>query len=529
MKINWIKYIFIIFAIGIMTFAIIKIKGDEEAKNKAQTSKTETTEEKITQISLGIAEFDTINPILSNNKNVQDITKLIYEPLMTLNSEYKLEPVLATQWAKQDATTYILKLRENVKWSDGNKFTSADVRYTIDRLKETTSIYSYNVQYVVGVDAVDDYTVKITLDREIPFFEYNLIFPIMSSKYYENEDFVSTSKNSNPVGTGMYMIKDVQNSHIILAQNLNWWQLENKSLTLDKITINLYSSIGELYNSFKIGNIDMISTSNPNLQEYIGTIGYSKREMKGREHTYIAFNINNYLLSQLDIRKAISYSIDKRNIISSVYADKYYQSSFPLDFGTWIYQEQDSSSGYNPDQAKQILVDAGWSYKYKYWQKYENYRTQKISFNFIVKSSDATKVLVAENIKAQLENQGIRINLIKASDSQYSSYLQNKNYDMILISTQISASPNLNTYFGEGNFANYSNEEVTNLMNEVKNTTDENKLKENYKRLAEIYKIDMPYISLFNNKYTTAYNVELVADIKSNWYNLFYNIESWYK
>ena len=210
MKINWIKYLFIIFAIGIMVFAVIKIKGDEENKKQIQTSKKETVEEKITKLSLGIAEFDTINPILSNNKNVQDIAKLIYEPLVNVTEDYNIEPCLATQWAKQNNTTYIIKLRNNVKWSDGNNFTATDVRYTIDRLKDTTSIYSYNVQYVVEVEVVDNDTVKIILDREIPFFEYNLTFPIMSSKYYENEDFKTTGKNNKPIGTGMYMIKDVQ-------------------------------------------------------------------------------------------------------------------------------------------------------------------------------------------------------------------------------------------------------------------------------------------------------------------------------
>ena len=63
----------------------------------------------------------------------------------------------------------------------------------------------------------------------------------------------------------------------------------------------------------------------------------------------------------------------------------------------------------------------------------------------------------------------------------------------------------------------------------TKNTTDENILKEDYKRLAEIYKTDMPYISLYNNKYTIAYNSGLVGDITPNWFNQFYGIEGWYK
>ena len=102
-----------------------------------------------------------------------------------------------------------------------------------------------------------------------------------------------------------------------------------------------------------------------------------------------------------------------------------------------------------------------------------NYKTQRISLNFVVKASDTSRVSVAENIKQQLENQGIRINLIKASDAQYQSYLTNKNYDMILCSMNLSVSPDLSTFFGENNLANYSNEEVTNIMNEIKNLKDE--------------------------------------------------------
>ena len=530
MKSNFFKYIFIIFAIGITIFAVYKIRKDEENKTyHAENENTTKAEEKITQIKLAIAEMDTINPILSKNKNVQDVSKLIFEPLLTLNTEYKIEPCLATEWAKVSETSYLIKLKSNVKWSNGETFTAEDVRYTIDRLKEIDSIYAYNVQYVIGVDVVDNNTVRINLDREIPFFEYNLTFPIMCSTYYKDKDFLDTETNKSPIGTGPYKITQVEPTYITLEKNDNWWNKTNTNVVLEKITVNLYTSVGEMYNSFKMGNVDLISTSNNNLQEYIGTIGYSSKEMKGREHDFIAINTDNYILSKPEVRKAISYSIDKDNIVSSVYNNKYITSSFPLDFGSWLYTNIESSSGYNVEQAKQILIDNGWEYKYNYWQKYENYRTQRISLSLVVKASDSNKVAVGENIKSQLEAQGFRINLIRASDSQYNNYLTNKNYDLILCSIYVSASPNLNTYFGENNLANYENEEVNSILEEVKNTTDETILKEKYKRLEEIYKSDVPYISLYNNKYTVAYNSELVGEITPNWYYLFYNICSWYK
>ena len=526
MKSNWIKYIFIIFIILILGFSIYKIKQDEHKEQEDYT--TNKQQEIVKELKLGVAGLDTINPILSRNKNVQDISKLIYEPLINLTSDYNAESCLAKEWAKQSDNSYLVKLRENVRWSNGQRFTSEDVKFTIDRLKDTESIYSANVNNVTGLDIIDDYTIKINLDKDFPFFEYNLTFPILSRDFYEEEDFITTSKNSSPVGTGKFKISEVESSYLLLEKNSSWWNKE-KNITVEKITVNLYSSIGELYNSFKIGNLDLIATSNNNLHEYIGTIGYSSKEIKGREHTFLAFNLSNYFLSKSEVRNAISYSLDRSNIVAEVFDNKCYTSNFPLDYGNWLYQEQDVSSGYNPEQAKQVLVDNGWSYRNGSWQKVENYRTQRIALNLLVKADDSSKVSVAENIKTQLANQGIIINIQQASGDQYNNLVQSRSYDILLGSIIISPSPDLSLFLGEGNLANYSNEEIKNILNEVENTTDEEILKEKFKRLSEIYKTEMPYISLYNNKYIIAYNSGLVGDITPTWFYQFYGIESWYK
>ena len=187
----------------------------------------------------------------------------------------------------------------------------------------------------------------------------------MSSQFFQDKEF---NEGIVPVGTGMYKYSDVQSTNLTLEKNTNWW--DNKTnLTLTKITINLYSSLAELYNSFKMGNIDVIDTDNSNLQEYIGTIGYAKKEMKGREHVFLALNNSSNFLSRKEVRKAIAYSIDKTNIVSSIFNNQYFTSSFPLDYGAWIYQEQDASAGYNLDQAQKMLTENGWTFKNKNCQK----------------------------------------------------------------------------------------------------------------------------------------------------------------
>ena len=252
MKTKYFKYIFIIFAIAIMIFAIVKIKKDEQKKENTTNEPKQEEVQEVKELKLGVASFDSINPILSKNKNVQDVSKIIFEPLMTLTKDYKLESCLAKEWAKQNETVYIIKLRDDKKWSDGQKFTADDVKFTIDRLKDSDTIYSANVAHVITVEVVDSVTVRITLDQEVPFFEYNLTFPILSNNYYSDKEFTA---DIVPVGTGMYKVSDVQDSALILTKNEYYPDADK--LKLDKITISTYSSVGELYNSFKTGSVDL--------------------------------------------------------------------------------------------------------------------------------------------------------------------------------------------------------------------------------------------------------------------------------
>ena len=530
MKGNVIKYVFLIIIAILLIFAIYKFNdGNEDKKGSVSSASNSESREITKEIKLAVASIDSMNPILSKNKNVQDTAKLIYEPLVNITQDFKAEPSLATQWAKSDGNSYILKLRENVKWSDGQKFNGEDVRFTIDRLKEIPSIYSYNVQYVIGVDVIDDYTVRINLDREVPFFEYNLTFPILSRTYYEGEDFSKTEKNKSPVGTGMFKITEVTDSNMVLEKNENWWNINNKNFILEKIIVNKNSSMAEVYNAFKMGNVDFVNTANLNYKNYIGTLGYSTKEYTAREHGFIALNTQSPLLSNLEVRQAISGYIDKINIIANVYTGNYFSADFPLSFGSWLDDKENQGEPFDYEYANTVLQDAEWTLIKGKWQKTINYRTQKLDLNLLVKSGDPNRINIANVIQAQLAQYGIGINIRAVNDSQYNASLVAKDYDMLLGVSDVSASPNLTTYFGDNNMANFVNSEVSSIMKEVSNSSDENVLKEKYKRLKQIYKTEVPYISLYFSKNVAFYNTNLAGEVSPNWFNPFYNIENWYK
>lgn len=523
---NGIKYIFFIFVLIILIFAMFQIRKNNNTEEKTEQ---EVEQPQIKQeLKLGIAGYDTINPILSNNKYVQDIAKLIYEPLVTFNTRYEIEGVLAEEWAKTSSNTYIIKIKENVNWQTGENLTVNDILYTIQKLKEINSIYTPNVQNIEQVEAVDQYTLKIILNQEVPFFEYNLTFPIMSKTYCENEDFINSDKVKQAIGTGPYKISSITTNNILLAKNENWWNKEEKESAIETININLYGTVGEIYNDFKLGKIDYISTNNINIEEYIGTIGYNKIESAGREYDYLSLNLENQVLQNKEVRQAIMYAIDKDTIIQNVYNSKYYKSDFPIDYGSWIHESKNQNT-YNIEKFYQVLQDNGWRYEYNNWQKYVNYYTRRLNFRLLVNKDNEQRTKVAELIKQQLEAVGIKITIIYAIDSQYDNYIKNKNYDMALCGSYVGPNIDLYKYFGDGNIANYYNEEVRNIINDVQNISDKELLKEKYKRLYEIYIDDVPYISLYNSYNIVASSKNLAGSMSANWFNTFYNISTWTK
>lgn len=532
MKNNFFKYIFVLVVIGLIGYAIFyfyKGKNNEEENIVDDTQEVSTTI--LTDVRLAIVDFDSINPLLSNNQDIQEIGRLVYDPLLKVEKDYSLSLCLAKEWTKVDATTYLITLKQGVKWHNGFDFTAQDVKFTIDQLKsgKFSSIYTANVNNITSLDIVDNYTVRIGLDREVPFFEYNLIFPIMSNDYYLEEEFSTSSKNNNPVGTGKYKLSSVEDSVITLKKNNNWWNIENEDVRIDEIILKKYNSMGEAYNAFKLGNIDMLTTQSLNYEEYIGTVGYKTEGYKGRNYDFIAINCNNVALSDSAVRNAIAYAIDKYNIISDVYNNKYFTSDFPLDYGSYLYNVEKADSGYNQEKSKELLTNAGWNFNNGVWSKKINNRTYTTKFNLVVKSSDGNRVKVAENIKNQLSEVGIIIDILKVSDSQYTQYLKNKNYDMILTGIIRGYSPNLTTFFGDGNLANFKNDEVSNIMNDIYNITESKTLKEKYNRLIEIYETEQPYISLYYNRNSIIYTQNLMGNIEANIYSIFYNIGNWYR
>lgn len=518
MKTNAFKYIFftiVIFMIGLAVYLLYK-----DGNNQIYAIGDNELEVNIVrELNIGICNYDTINPILSKNRDVQYIDKLIFEPLLDITNDFKIENGLAEEFSKINDTTYIVKLKDDVYFHDGEKFTSDDVIFTINSLKNNNidSIYKENVKDIQELQKIDDYTLKIILNQEVEFFEYMMCIPIIAQHSY-NENL--SSKTEIPIGTGKFKITKIEGNNIIIEK------FDSESETkINTINLVLKETAKDLYTSIEKNEIDLMITNNINYEGYIGSIGYNVTQCVGREFDYLILNNKNPILNNKKVRKAINYAIDKNQINYNIYNNKYNICNFPLNYGSYLYNS-DVNIEYDLNKAKEMLIEEGWVLKNNIWRK--NYRN--LNLRLLVEKDKEKRMQVAQNIKEQLEKMGISINIISVNTNQFNNYIKNKNYDIILTGNIISNNPNINTYFNSENMSNFSNEQINNLLLEIKNIdSQEQSLEEKYAKIEEISKEEMPFISLYFNSIFIISNKNLKGDLTGNWYNIFYNIDNWYK
>lgn len=532
MKENSSKGIIILILVILMLFGVYKFITKNDSKNEEIKPEnfvnTDNKSIDSNDIRIGIIEFDNINPIISNNKNVQDISRLIFRPLFTLTQDgYKLEGDLAKECSKIADKTYVIKLKDDIKWHDGNKFDAFDVEFTIDILKKigSDSVYYYNIKDIEEVEVVDEATIKIKTNEDIPFYEYNLIFPIVSCKYYNEDNFLLESKNIKPVGTGRYYISETNNNNIILKKSVA--NFDSKGTKLDVINLKLYSSLSETINAFKESQIDIFITANKDIDEYLKHVNYNKVDYINRNYCYLALNCDNNILNNIEVRQAINSAVDKSEVAENLHTNAVI-SNFPLDYGSYAYDKSNSHIEYDSNNAKRLLVDNNWKYENKKWRKTVNGKYLKIELNLVTNKNN-NMIKMANTIKENLEKIGIQVKIIEAKDDEYNKYINSKNYDMILINSTYGYSPSLEKYFGKNNLANYNSESIREILSKVQNIKDENEIKKEYSSIVEKYNLEVPYVSLNYSTSSVIYNKNLKGSVTPNSYNVFYGMENWYR
>lgn len=495
-------------------------KSGQTSNQLEEENEQADVNEYIDEITLPILETETLNPLRTSNSHVKYILQLIYEPLFGFDEKNQLNPIIADLWMKKDELTWIIRIKDNIYWHNGEKLTIADVVNTINLLINggIDSVYNSNIQNILKVEATSEKDITIYLKEPEPYLTSKLVFPILPSKYNskENEDI------SVIPGSGPYKYSQKTNDGILLIANENWWK--DNYFKLKKINLKKYPSYYEAMRAFKLSEIDMIFTNMHDWKEKFGFIGINSYKFESMEYELLIPNTENQIMSDPAVKNALVYAINRANIVSTIYDDNAIIADLPIASNSKYYE---ISSEYDKDMANQILSNGGWKKENNQWKK----NGKILSFSILVSSDDKDKLAVAEKIKSDLSELNIKVTLKKVSDLEFSNLIENNKFEMALASFEIKNEYQIQDLVEIGNkhnYANYINMDMDNIIKQLK-TLEGEAYDSKFDEFKNLYRSEMPYVGLYFKANTILTNKSVKGEYKSTATEPFRNIKSFCK
>jgi peptide/nickel transport system substrate-binding protein len=441
------------------------------------------------------ADVITLDPQNMTDNTSEQVTRMVYNNLITFDSDLNPVPDLAESWdVSADEKTWIFNLRRGVTYHDGTPFNAASVKGSFDRILDPANNLKRRTLYnmIVSVEVVDEYTVRITTNAPFGAFPATLAHGaggvINPATFNEVGNELGKSAEA-AVGTGPYKVVSwKKDQELVLEINEDYWGPAPKTRRI------VYRPIPEASSrviALETGEVDAISHIPANELDRLETTGgivVHKTVSNGQRQ--FRFHCQKAPYTDPRVRQAIAYAIDRESITTNIMRGTAVPSTGALAPVTWGYVNL-GTFPYDPAKARQLLAEAGYP--------------DGFSTTISTTSRYAQGVQVAEAIGEQLRQVGIdaKIEVVEWSSMvQFWSGLkpEDNSQEIFIMGAGPStgdADWGLRPIFrsqptNENNYGYYKNAEFDSLIVQGMETTDQEKRKELYKRAQEIVYLEDP-------------------------------------
>jgi peptide/nickel transport system substrate-binding protein len=322
------------------------------------------------------ADPSPLNPALTTGYYAHTFTDLAYNSLVDTNDGVHFTPGLAYNWTvSSDGLTYTFHLYQNVTWQDGVPFTSADVKYTfLSILIPYHPEGKANFGVIKSIDTPDNYTVVFNLSGPWPSFltlvGNTFTAPILPLHVWNGTNILNNTANSHPMGTGPFeFVSYTPGNEIIYQRNPHYFKAPLPCL--DSIVIKVIPDINTMVQAFQTDEIDTLYPEIPaaifnqlrapgEAAQGINASTSGANMLPGVEFLY--FNLNNTILSNLKVREAIAYAVN-RTQVSAVSRENVSPPALgPISYLSTQYYDPKLQPSYptNTTMANQLLNQAGY-------------------------------------------------------------------------------------------------------------------------------------------------------------------------
>lgn len=487
-----------------------------------------------------------INPLLAHSEPDLSLTKLIYSALYKFNDEGQLIPDLAEGQPiiSEDQKQYTINIRKDAKWQNEKPINADDVIFTIQTLKDPGFKSPLRAMWQsTTVEKVSDYSVKFTTKEVSGPFVYNLTLSILPKNIWgkvDSQNFVLSKNNLEAIGSGAYFIKEIKKlpsgkvEQISLTTNPNYYLGRAK---IENLVFKFYNSEEDILNAFHSREVDGFG-----FVPLGSALFVDKNQGEAKvltiplpQYQVVFFNLNNRILADLNIRTALNFATDKKQIIEEVFKSNALLPASPLLFN----KQEGLGQNTNVDlaQANTILENLGWKYDEKAGTRVSKKGTP---FEITIATNDTlVNSKAAEILANQWKQLRIKVNITVLPSKQLTdSLIKPRSFDVLLFPQKLGADPDPFIFWHSSqvkdpgfNLTGFSDPVADKIITEARSTTDKKIREAKYQEFNSLISAKHAVIFLDQTEYIYAtdksiknINIKTLFDPSQR----FGNIQNWY-
>jgi peptide/nickel transport system substrate-binding protein len=455
-----------------------------------------------------IGDASNLIPLLASDSASHGIASMIYNGLIKYDKDMNIVGDLAESWEiSSNGLVITFKLRKGVRWHDGKPFKAADVLYTYQVTVDpkTPTAYAGDFLKVKKAEVLDDYTFRVTYDKPFAPALISWSSSIMPRHLLNGKDITKSPLAREPIGTGPYKFKEwAAGQKIVLVSNPDYF--EGQPYIDGRIT-RIIPDTATMFLELRAQNIGMMGLTplqyTRQTENNLFTSNFNKYKYLSFAYTYLGYNLRNPLFADKRVRQAISYAINKDEIISGVLLGLGKPATGPYKPETWAYNDKVRSYNYNPQKARELLIEAGWTKLNKDGVLEKD--GKPFIFEIVTNQGNETRQKCAEIIQRQLKEVGITVKIRILEWSAFvTDFVNKRRFDAVILGWTIPLDPDAydvwhssKTAPEELNFVSYKNIEADEMLEKGRSTFDQKERKKYYDRFQEILAEDQPYTFLY--------------------------------
>ena len=452
-------------------------------------------------LTVGMISVKTVslNPLVSEEREFQSLTALIYEGLYYLDDDYMPQLGLAKECeSTTDGKRWTVRLRPDAVFHDGTPCTAYDVEATIQEIlrlaEEGRGQYNQLKFMITGVSVNSADSLQITVSRPYFGIKFALTFPILPRDQVQSD---------RPLGTGPFKVDQFDPAnYLYLSANENWWRGEPK---VKNINVSFRATNRELISDYEYNRIDAAITRSASAGQYQTGLTNLNINYRTRQLETLLMNFREYPLDNELVRKAIRYAIDFDAIANSVYMGMVKRTDTPMPAGTWMYRDNLEGLEYNPDKARELLAQAGWERDMTgdgVLNTVVDGKMRRLQLRIYVyeEQDNSVRVQVAGMIKDYLAAVGISAPVETGNYSTISARLNARNFDMCVAAFQMDVVPDPGFLLMSGNtcnFGNYKSTDMDNLFKKYRAEREFSSFQQLLWQIQEQFVNDCPFICMW--------------------------------